>query len=902
MKKILFLLICIITINTTQAQTQTLHVQTSAGSNVTGATVELVGQNITAITNTEGNATLNIKKGTYLTKISAPDYDTYSEKVTYTDKIVKIIINKTNDIPTLVLDDESLNDNETGAVSSLLTSSRDIFNNVAGFNWGNMRFSVRGYDRTSTDMMINGAHVNDLERGQVRFSDWGGLNDFFRGKDNSIGIEQFDMGFGELNGMQTIDARAGKQRKGIRASYALTNRGTYNNRLMVAYNSGLSAKKWAYSIGGSRRWAVEGAIPGTYSDMYSYFFGVEKQFNKQSLALTVFGNKSMRALSGPHTKEQYQLADNNLYNSNWGMQEGKIRNSAINKTHSPMAILTHEWKPSSKTSLITALMAQKGSSSRTRFVGFSTNDARPDFYRFLPSYYLGKNDTNTAMLLENFIINNRETAMQINWQGIYEGNQIQADTTVNGVTGKLSQQVLAADHSDPTRISFNTNFSHAISSTLSLNAGLKFQRDQLHKYFKMEDLLGGDFFVDVDPFALDRNRANPNAYQNNLNTINNIVKVGDVFTQNYKLNISSTAFFAQLSGITNRIDYFVAAEIERNTYQREGLFKDGMYPNSSLGKSEKKSVIAPSVKAGVTYKINGRNYAVLNAGMLSDAPLIDNVMISDAVRNDFVSNIKAQKSKTIDASYYYRSPYFKSRATVYYTSTKDAATTKNFWDPDVNNNVNMNLSGIATENKGIELGAEGKVYKGLSAQAAIAYGQHTYTSRPTATTTVDNDPTVNVSETIYMKGFNLATGPQEAYNVGLRYNSPKFWFLNLNANYYRRAWVDINPVRRTDRAVDNVTEAKFDQIINQEKLSDVFMMDFFGGYSWKLDKTFKSMKKPYYLNFNLGINNLLNNKNIVQSGFEQLRYDFTNRNPEAFPRRYFYAQGITYYVSMVLRF
>ncbi len=902
MKKIILFVFCIGFISTAFAQTQTLVVKNIGNMPIAGAKISIESKQLEASTNAEGVTTFSLPNGTYMITVEANEYSDFAEVVTLSGNPVILQLSKSSDIPTLLLDYESLNENESGAVSSLLTSSRDVFNNVSGFNWGNMRFSIRGYDRTSTDMMLNGVSVNDLERGQIRFSDWGGLNDFFRNRDNSIGIEQFDMGFGELNGVQTVDARAGKQRKGTRASFAATNRGSYNNRFMFSHNTGLSAKKWAFSLGGSKRWAEKGVIPGTYSDMYSYFLGVEKQFKNQSLALTVFGNKSLRALSGPHTLEQYQLAADNLYNSNWGLQNGEIRNSSINKSHSPMAIVTHEWKPSNKTNLLTAAMFQKGKSSRTRFVGFQTNDGRPDFYRFLPSYYLNRNDTNTATLLGDFINENRETAFQVNWAGIYEGNQIQQDTTINGVTGKLSQMVQGEDHNDPTRISFNSTLTHSFNSKLSLNAGVRYQKDRIHRYFELVDLLGGDFFVDVDPFAIDQNRANPEAYQNNLNTLNNIVKVGDVFTQNYYLNISLASVFAQLSGITDHFDYFIAAELERTTYQREGLFKDGMYPTSSFGKSEKKSILAPSIKGGLTYKANGRNYFVVNAGLLNDAPLIDNVMVSDAVRNDFVPNTKAQQSTTADFSYYYRSPYLKARMTVYNTTTRNIATTKNFWDPDVNNNVNMNIRDLSTQNRGVEIGAEGKVYKGLSAQVAIAYGHHTYTSRPTATTTVDNDPSVNTTETIYMKGFNLATGPQEAYNIGLRYNSPKFWFVNINANYYRRSWVDINPVRRTDRAVDNVTAANFENIINQEKLPNAFMMDFFGGYSWKLDKSFKTLRKAYYINFNLGINNLLNNTNILQSGFEQLRFDFANRNAETFPRRYFYAQGITYYFSMVFRF
>ena len=50
-------------------------------------------------------------------------------------------------------------------------------------------------------------------------------------------------------------------------------------------------------------------------------------------------------------------------------------------------------------------------------------------------------------------------------------------------------------------------------------------------------------------------------------------------------------------------------------------------------------------------------------------------------------------------------------------------------------------------------------------------------------------------------------------------------------------------------------------------------MDFFGGYSLKLKKDFEINHKPTFLVFNAGVNNILNNKDIVTGGYEQLRYD-----------------------------
>jgi hypothetical protein len=52
----------------------------------------------------------------------------------------------------------------------------------------------------------------------------------------------------------------------------------------------------------------------------------------------------------------------------------------------------------------------------------------------------------------------------------------------------------------------------------------------------------------------------------------------------------------------------------------------------------------------------------------------------------------------------------------------------------------------------------------------------------------------------------------------------------------------------------------------------------------------------------VGVNNLLNNTNIVSGGFEQLRFDFQERNINKFPVRKFYAYGANYFASVGVRF
>jgi hypothetical protein len=75
-----------------------------------------------------------------------------------------------------------------------------------------------------------------------------------------------------------------------------------------------------------------------------------------------------------------------------------------------------------------------------------------------------------------------------------------------------------------------------------------------------------------------------------------------------------------------------------------------------------------------------------------------------------------------------------------------------------------------------------------------------------------------------------------------------------------------------------------------------------GGWSWKLNEKFKSLKGNSFLLLNLGISNILNNKELTNTAFEQLRYDFVTNDVNTFPAKYSYAFGATYFASITLRF
>ena len=56
------------------------------------------------------------------------------------------------------------------------------------------------------------------------------------------------------------------------------------------------------------------------------------------------------------------------------------------------------------------------------------------------------------------------------------------------------------------------------------------------------------------------------------------------------------------------------------------------------------------------------------------------------------------------------------------------------------------------------------------------------------------------------------------------------------------------------------------------------------------------------LNFNLSLNNLLNNTNIQTGGYQQGRFDYKNFTTSKYPNKYYYAQGFKMFLNVGVRF
>ncbi|MDP2059076.1 MAG: TonB-dependent receptor [Flavobacteriaceae bacterium] len=879
--------------------------------------VSIENTNISVVTDANGAFVLqNIPIGKQVLLINYDRYISQSIPLEITAssqtdlQSISLVYNVSQDVANnlISLTEDDLNEDNSGSenTAGLLQSSRDAFLQAAAFNFGQARFRVRGYDSENGTVLINGLPVNKLLDGRPQWNNWGGLNDVTRNQELANMLTPSDFNFGGVLGTTNINTRASQLRKGARFTGSATNR-NYSGRLMATYNSGLMTNGWAYSVSIGRRWAEEGHFDGTFYDANSFFLGIEKKFNeKHSLNFSAIYTPNRRGRNSPNTQEVKDLTDYK-YNSYWGYQNGEKRNSRVREVEEPIFMLNHYWKISDKTKLNTNVSYQFGKIGNSRLEFSNANTSDPVNFRKLPSFFLNINNNSIDGTVNPDFENAERNRIrflenkQIDWVALYQQNQ----STGNGE----SVHVLFEDRIDDQLFTANTILNTQLSDNIKLNAGVTYKHLNSDNFAHMLDLLGGQFFRDIDDFSIG------DARQSDLNNPDRTVGVGDRFAYNYEIESNAIESFAQLQFSTGKFDYFLATKLDYTDYQRNGLYRNGRNPENSFGKSEKLDFTTYGVKGGLTYKITGRHALSLNAGYLTKPPSIRNSFSNTRVNNDVVNGLDEEKVFSFDGNYIVRTPVVKARLSGYYTQFRDA-TEISFFFADFGGTGNDFFSevvtGIDKKNFGGEFGIEVQATPTIEINAAAAVGQYTFSDNANVVLNTE-DAIIGTRDlgNAFIKDFKVSGTPQTALSLGFEYRNPKFWWVGANANFIADNYVDIATVPRTEQFFVNpddpdgfpfpeaTTEAGR-KLLKQERLDDFYLVNIVAGKSWRI--------KGYFVGLTASVDNLFDEK-FKTGGFEQsraanfreLNADNLNGTP-SFGPRYFYGFARTFFINLYVSF
>ncbi|GAA3558229.1 carboxypeptidase-like regulatory domain-containing protein [Snuella lapsa] len=866
-----------------------------------------------------GEQILVLSKVGYVTK-RYPIIVNENETVSIFDMTLERVVPEIEELFTISLSDDELDSDasESDNISGLLASSLDVFQRTVAFEFSPSFFKMRGLESNNSTVLINGIKMNKFYTGSPQWSNWGGLNDVMRSRELSTGLLPSSYNFGGILGSVNITMRPSQVKSGARLTYSSSNR-SYTNRLMATYSSGLQKSGWAYMVSVSRRWGDEGYQDGTSYNANSFFASVESVINENhSLGITGIFTPNRRGKSSPNTQEVYNLKGTK-YNEYWGWQQGEKRNSRIKEVAEPVIMLNHHWHLNNKTILNTNIAYQFGNIGSSR-LDYNGNDLvnglpegggvnpSPAYYQKLPSYF----ERNFSEDLE-FAYGAQKQFLkygQINWGHLYEANILNASKGGNAI------YALYEDRVDDKLLTLNTILNWELSDHTICNAAFNYRNLKSENFAEVLDLFGASSYLDIDGFATNIDDA-----QNDLLNPNRVVKEGDRFKYNFNFLAREMEVFVQTQFRYTKIDFYMGARINNTQHQRDGVYKNGGFPDYSFGKGKTLSFTGLGVKGGLTYKPISKHIIDVNAGYITRPPTLQNTYSNARENHSIVPNISEEKIATVDASYILRLPFVKAKFTGYYTKITNANAISFFFADGIGGDnavfVQEILQGIETNHLGGELGIEAQVTQTIKLKGVASVGQFTYANNPNLfLTTEANDASKEAGFTegfkdfgkAYLKNYKLAAGPQSAYSFGLEYRDPEYWWFGVAANMFTNTYVDVSPLTRSSNFTTDFDGNPFNdydeelaaELLKQERFDDYLVVNLVGGKSWKVGSK--------YIGFFASINNVLD-KVYKTGGFEQgrnanfrqLRDDKALETP-VFDSKYWYGRGITYFMNLYVRF
>ena len=937
-----------------------------------GVAIAVNGIAINTTTNENGEFVIEgLEPGQYLLTFSAYEFEDLELMVRVKELVhdmqsiymIPAGVTAIDDSAFAELDTDVENAGDAQAMPSALSASKDIFNNIASYRFSEMRFNVRGYDSQYQDVYLNGIRFNDALTGYGPWSLWSGLNDATRNQETTSGLQSSDFGLGGIAGTTNINARASQLRKGFRASVVNSTQ-LYRFRVMVSYASGQLDNGWSYGFTLSTRQGGNGYVNGVYYNAYGYFFSAEKIFNsRHRLSATIMGAPTQRGAQQASTQEAYDLWGDNYYNPNVGLQNGKERNSRVRRMHEPIAMLNYNWQISENTSLAVATSVRFGFNGYSALTWYKGEDPRPDYYRVLPSYYGDRLER--RMILNNFAEANEMTLpfsnidletdkakyieyMQ-NWDGYIDFDGLMQNNMMGEVNnlygeGHRAAYMIEERHTDQIDYNFAAQLNHIFRGGSKLTAGVRARVNRTEYYSTVKDLLGGDYWLDVDKFAERDFGNNTVSYQNNMAYYREhghaqAVKEGDKYNYDYYAHVRQGQLWAMYDVAAGGFSANIGAEVGFSSLWREGLWEKGLFLNenaggdrgmTSFGDSDKVNSLTYKGKVNLSYRFSGSHSIEANATIMQNAPMFNNAFVSARTRNQITPGLSPERIYGFDISYNLNTPWVRARLSAYYTQMMDQSKVISFYDDTQSSFTNFAMSGIDKRYMGVELGLSVPIAWGLSLQGAVSLGDYIYTSNPEFTQMIDNSATDVVHSVVNWKGMKVESTPQTAINVGLNFRGPNNWYASLDFNYYDRLYLSMNPMYRTQYLENEIKRIYdwnnletgrqkaavvevIDGIRAQEELGDAYTL------SASIGKNFR-IKYKYTLGFSLQVNNILNNQTIRTGGYEQMRLNKLSapiifpdnegsmtivKKPTTYSRfdsKYFYMNGFNYYLNIYFRF
>ena len=238
------------------------------------------------------------------------------------------------------------------------------------------------------------------------------------------------------------------------------------------------------------------------------------------------------------------------------------------------------------------------------------------------------------------------------------------------------------------------------------------------------------------------------------------------------------------------------------------------------------------------------------------------------MNNNFIDGLKVEHMAAAEIGYAVNLNWLRANLSAYYMHGTRLNEWQNYYYDDVNSFTYVSMTGVEKDYYGVELGLRFKVTSAFSIDVLGSMADAKYMKNTEVSYLLSTEGTVT-NDVLYNKGMREAATPLTVASIGLNYNIRGWWF-TLKGNYYDRIYLSYSPSLRYQStlirsgAVDNDGSLI---VPEQAKGNGGFMLDGSIGHQFRIAN--------HPLSVNLMLTNILNNRKLVNRGWEQSRSSYT---------------------------
>ncbi len=729
----------------------------------------------------------------------------------------------------------------------LLNSTPGVYATEQGGGSGDARVTIRGFDQRNVAVLIDGVPVNDMENGQVYWSNWDGLGDVTRNVQVQRGLGASKLAIASVGGTMNIITKGIDSKKEISVKQEVMS--DLIHKTSLGFNTGQLKGGWGVT-GAFTIKKGNGYVDQTWDEAYSYFLKVQKRLGKHLLSLSGSGapqKHGQRATQLPIAiydakyasslginsdsvlqQSTYTTLDRGdlgiRYNPHSGELNGKPYNERINYFHKPQINFSDFWSINKKLYLSNVAYASYGKGGGTKLF----NTAYP----------------------------NKNTGF-IDITKIYDANASATPDKLYSATEHKSSNIIQSSVNNHKWYGVLSSLNYQIDSNFSAIFGVDGRYYKGYHYKEVYDLLGGDYY---------ENHTDPNQpsgkFIGDPNFQYQMKRVGDKIFTNYEGTVMWGGAFAQIEFKKKKWSSFFTASISETGYQRKDYYQKmdlilpdttlvqavgfgdavtyngvkytNQSPEAKISLTKRKWFLGYTAKGGANYNINEHQNVYANLGYLKMAPRFNLVFTSANLEN---KKAQMQEVRAVEGGYGVKYSKFAANVNLYYTNWLNKPLSEFPTIRIVGEDYYYTVDGLNAIHRGIEFDFIYKLLKNLDIEGLASFGDWTTNTESEINLYDSNSDAFYKTIHFSAKGIHVGDAAQTQLGGSLRYEFIKDLYVKARYTYFDKNYsnFDLTNLELTYNTNGTIKTDNRDR--ESWKMPSYGLLDIFAGYNfnyWKL--------------------------------------------------------------------